>query len=339
MILLKKLTGIILVAALVGLAISTLYISLGLSQNLTGSVRVKRSPVITAIELFSDDNGGTTTPTNELTPIDEMTIRITVNFQDPGYIYSVKVIIYHNFVGISAPDNASHHVTIFWSSVTGTWTLSAGGSTTWAIDTANSYVPTGQISGTDYIFVVFTPGKITRYSSTGNWVIYANVTDRDNPSVLYGENSLTGLNCRYYLEMSVDATSFDFGSVPPGAANISLYSPRCINVTVISNYWWFLQFNATGWYNASNPSQLVVDFTQFNSLLADDDPNPTERTETGLSPIWIRPTDSIWNYLSPTPEAGTIIRLYLFVTLPSDIPYGTYVTTLTITTGMSQPPP
>lgn len=336
---LRKIVGAVLVVVVIGLAISTLYMSLSqLSQNLTGTVRVKRSPVITTIELFDDDNGGTTTPTSELTPMDEMTIRVTLNFQDAGYIYSVKVIIYYNLVGINAPDNASHHVTLYWSSITGTWTLSAGGSTTWALDTANSRVPQYQISGTDYILVVFTPGKITRFSNTGNWIIYANVTDRDNPSVLYGEGSLTGLNCRYYLEMGVDATSFDFGSVPPGAANISLYSPRSINVTVISNYWWYLRFNATGWYDATT-GQLVVDFAQFNSLLADDDPYPRETRETGLVPIWIRPIGSLWDYLSPTPEAGTIIRLHLFVTLPSDIPYGTYRTTLTITTGRSHPPP
>jgi len=337
---LRKIVGILIIAVFVGLAVSALYMSLSeQKQNLSGYVRVKRAPIIEAIELFDDDNGGTTTPASELTPMDEMTIRITVNFTDPGYIYSVKVIIYYDLAGLTAPDNASHHVTIYWSSVTDTWTLSAGGSTTWALDTKNSSVPLYQISGIDYIYVVFTPGKITRYSATGNWVIYANVTDQDNPNLLYGENSLSGLNCRYYLEMSIDAASFNFSSVPPGATNVSLAYPNAINITVISNYWWYLQLNATGWYNKSNPTQLVVNFTQFNSLLADDDPNPQEVAETGLDPMWVRPSGSIWQYLDPTPEAGTVIHLYLFVTLPSDIPYGEYITTLSVVTGRSTPPP
>lgn len=336
----RKLVGILMIAVFVGLALTTLHMVLTeQKQDLSGYVRVKRSPIVQAIELFYDDDGGTTSPSNELTPMDEMTIRITVNFTDPGYIYSVKVIIYYDLAGIDASDNASHHVTIYWSSVTGTWSLSTGGSTTWALDTQNSSVPDYQITGVDYIYVVFTPGKITRYSSTGNWVIYANVTDQDNPNLLYGENSLTGINCRYYLEMSVDATAFNFSSVPPGAANVSMSSPRSINITVISNYWWYLQLNATGWYNKSNPTQLVVNFTEFNSLLADDDPNPEEATETGLNPMWVRPSGSLWQYLSPTPEAGTLIHLYLFVTLPSDIPYGEYITTLSVVTGQSTPPP
>lgn len=329
MICLKKI-GIFLIAMFAFMAITSFYLTTQAKQNLTGSVSVKRAPIVEAIELFDDDDGGTTIPTTELTPMDEMTIRITVNFTDPGYIYSVKVIIFYDAVGVDAPDNASHHVTISWYSGGGGWSLSAGGSTTWALDTTNSSVPTYQISGIDYIYVVFTPGKIARYSATGNWVIYANVTDSDNPNLLYGENNVTGYNCRYYLEFSVDATTFDFGKVPPGVTNASMISPSSINVTVISNYYWNLTLNATGWYNASNPTQLIVDFSLFNSLLADDDPYAEEATDSGtLIPKWIKPTGTSWQ-LDPTPEDGTVVHIYLFVTLPSDIPYGDYVTTLSI---------
>lgn len=337
----KKKVGIFLVAMFVVVALTTFHISYQQQkQNLSGYVKVKHSPNITAIELFDDEDGGTTTPTNELTPYDEMTIRITVELIDPAEIYSVDVVIYHNLAGFTAPDNASHHATIHWDKNVGTWSISPSG-TTWDVDGVNSSVPLGIQTGTIYIYVVFTPGKIARYSATGNWVIYANVTDSDNPTLLYDESELTNLNSKYYLEMYVDAAAFDFGSVPPGCTNVSFNYTGGINITVITNYWWRLQLNATGWYNASNPSQLVVNFSLFDSILADDDPIPDELTgsETGLAPFWVKPSGSYWDSLSPPTDdiVGTVIHLYLFVTLPTDIQPGDYVTTLSIVTSQSAP--
>jgi len=335
----KKIVGVLLVAMFVVVALTTFYVSYqDEKQNLSGYVKVKHSPNITAIELFDDDDRGTTTPTSELTPNDEMTIRITVDLIDPTEIYSVDVVIYHNLAGFTAPDNASHHATIHWDKDVGSWSISPSG-TTWDVDGINSSVPLGTQVGTIHIYVVFTPGKIARYSATGNWVIYAKVTDTDNPTLLYDEDQLTGLNCKYYLEMHVDAVAFDFGSVPPGCTNVSFNYTGGINVSVITNYWWRLTLNATGWYNTTD--DLVVDFSTFDSILADDDPIPDEApsSETGLAPFWVKPSGSYWDSLSPPTDdlIGTVIHLYLFVTLPSDIDPGDYHTTLSVITAQSAP--
>ena len=342
----KKIIPIIMVVLFVGMALLVFNNTQQQQKHdLNGHVRVKHPPNITAIELFDDEDGGTTTPTTELTPFDEMTIRVAVDLVDPAEIYSVDVYIYHSLVGLSAPDNASHHATIHWDKDTGTWTISAGASVTWAVDGVNSSVPLGlQGPGTIYIFVVFTPGKITRYSNVGNWVIGVNVTDADNPNLIYDYDELTGLDCRFYLETSVDASAFDFGTVAQGCTNVSFNYTGGINISVIVNYWWYLKLNATGWYNDSRmyPENLTVNFTEFNSLLADDDDSATEAAETGLSPFWVRPTYPSgipWDHLSPpdNDNTGTVIHLYLFVSLPSDIPFGDYYTLLSIVIAQSTP--
>jgi len=334
----RKITPILLVAMFIAVGLTVFKVThQDEKQNLDGELWVKRAPNVTDIELFDDEDGGTTTPTTELTPNDEMTIRITVEFYDPTEIYSVVVILYHDSVTRDSPDDPALHATIIWSKTTGTWTLSPSPST-WQLDTDNSSVPLGTLVGTQYIYVVFTPGKVARYSNVGNWVIYAKVTDADNPSALYGEREEPGYNCKYYLEMTVDSTNFGFGSVPPGCTNISFNYTGGINITVISNYWWRLTLNATGWYN--NTGYLTVNFSEFDSLLADDDPNAVEATDSGiLAPMWVRPVGSYWDHLDPTPDSGTLIHLYLFVTLPSDIPYGHYTTTMSIITSQSAPPP
>ncbi len=338
---LRKIVPILLAAMFVVMGITVFNITRQDKQNLSGELWVKRSPQITSITLYDNDNGDLSSPvpTDELTPFDEMTLVINITFPDDGYLYSVDVVFYHNLVGLNAPDNTSHHATYHWDRDIGDWSVSPSG-TTWDVDTQNSSVPTDKISGDDQIILVFTPSKIARYSSTGNWVIYVKITDLDNPTLLYGESELTSRKCKFYLEMSVDSTNFGFGYVPPGCENVSFNYTGGINITVITNYYWNLKLNATGWYN--DTGHLIVNFSEFDSLLADDDPtcNETKASETGLEPVWVKPGWSDPNYpsgwfnLAPSTDdiTGTLIRLYLFVTLPSDIPYGHYTTTLSIIT-------
>ena len=279
--------------------------------------------------LFSDDNGGTTTTTSTLTPQDEMTLMINVTDPDGlNTLESVEVIIYHSSVGVSGTDDPVFHVSITWTS-SGGWAISPN-SSTWALDTVNSSVPTTGTSGA--IFVVFTPGKATRYSSTGEWTIYAKVTDSQGQ---YGENSLTSLNVAFYAELTVTTTSFNFGLVGPGVQNASLQDPSSgyITITVIANGNFGIKITGDGWYNSTD--YLVVSFDSFNSLLVDDDASPVEATETNRSPFWVQSASTVvnpqWSGFSPTTETSVSYNLYLFVTLPSNIPPGTYHTTITIT--------
>ena len=91
----KRLVVLMLVVILMGAVLISFDITQQQEkQNLTGDLTVKHSPNITSVELFDDEDGGTTTPTIELTPYDEMTIRINVTFIaqnfEPSFIYELS---------------------------------------------------------------------------------------------------------------------------------------------------------------------------------------------------------------------------------------------------------
>lgn len=341
----KKKVGILIVAMFVAVALTTFQISYQQQrQDLTGTLQVKQPPRVENVWLFSDDNGGTTTSSTELTPYDEMTLVIELNFSDPGYVYNLTIIFYFsgtdydgNPINVTSPDNPAFHATYVWDNATGNWTVSPSPST-WAIDYQNSsgVADLGtQISGLRNITLVFTPGKTARFTTNGNWTIYVKVTDQDNPDLLWGENSFSGYNARFYLEMTVDATAFDFGVLPPRCENISFNYTGGINVTVIVNDYWNITFNATGWYNETGA--LIVNFTEFNSLLVDDDSVAEETVETGLPPMWVNQLGATWGNLRPPTDDinGITISFWLFVTLPADIPSGKYSTTLSVITSQA----
>ena len=342
----RKIVPILIAAMFVGLAFLAFGTTLQQTskQNLTGELRVKPKPEVKNVWLFYDDNGGQTSPSTELTPNDEMTLIIELNFSDSGgYIHNLTVIFYFdgtdysgNPVTVDSSDNPAFHATYVWDNATGNWTVSPSPST-WAIDYQNSSGPADlgvNISGLKNITLVFTPGKTARFTTLGNWTIFVEVTDQDNPDLLYGTYNQTGYDCRFYLEMSIDATAFSFGHVPPGCENVSFNYTGGINITMITNDYWNITFNATGWYDGG---VLVVNFSEFNSLLVDDDPVALEATETGLNPMWIKPSGVTWGSLQPPVDDinGRILRIWLFVTLPSDIPPGHYTTTLSITTSQA----
>ncbi|MGQ4834146.1 MAG: hypothetical protein ACP6IS_09685 [Candidatus Asgardarchaeia archaeon] len=323
----KSALFIALVSVLV-LSLTTYWTIAQNSGSIPGYLTVSTPPSVDAITLFSDDDGGTTTTTSTLTPQDEMTLKVDISDPDGlDTLSSIQIVLYHSSVGVSDSDDPALHVTITWDTTNG-WSLSP--SSTWSLDTEHSSVPTTGTSGS--IYVVFTPGKVTRYSASGEWTIYVNVTDSQGQ---YGDGSLTNLNTAFYAELSVTTTSFNFGLVGPGVQNASLQDPTSgyITITVIANGNFGIKITGDGWYNSSD--DLVVNFDSFNSLLVDDDGTPVEDPETGLNPFWVRSATTVtapqWDGFSPTDESGTSYNLYLYVTLPSNLPAGDYHTTITIT--------
>lgn len=317
--------SIILAVTVVGYIISQS------TQNISGTVKVSAPPSIDAITLYDDDNGGTTTSTTTLTPTNEMTL--VINVSDPDGLDTlsrIKVILYHSTLSsVGDVDDPAMHATIIWD-VNNGWNISPSPST-WSLDVDNSSVPTSGTSGS--IFVVFTPGKVARYSSAGDWVIYVEVQETVSGVSQSTNSSLTGIGCSFYAELAVSTTTFDFGLVSSGVQNASLQNPPNISLNIISNGYFGIKITGDGWYNESG--YLTVNFTEFNSLLVDDDNSPTEGTESGLSPFWVRgenvATSPQWSNFAPTSESGTVVVIYLFVTLPSTIDPGTYTTTITVT--------
>ncbi len=318
------LLGILFVSAIYG--VNYLYSS---TTDGTGYVTVSTPPSISNVALYDSDNGSNlVSPNSTLTPNDPMTL--VFNITDPDGLNTLKnitVIFYHSSTNVDGSDNVNTHATFFWSVSTNSWTVSPSPST-WAVNNSLSSVPTMGSNGR--VILVFTPGKVALYSSSGEWSIYIRVYDQQGQ---FGESTTTNFNVASYAEIHLSVNTFNFGLVSPGVVNASLTEPLegYINVTVISNWNFDLMFTSTDWLNETGYSILDVDGNK--SILADDDNNPAPQfPEVGQSPFYINKTVIApqWAGYSYTDETGTTIRLYLWVTLPSNIPPGTYHIILTV---------
>ena len=319
----KTLPIILSLTLLIGFSIQIVPV-MAVQEQASGTLTVGAvSPEILAINLYN-------TSWAEVTSIDpyvEYWLNVTIRHNNT--LYSLENITYYFYAdGYSwdSADDPNTHATFLWDNSTKQYSLVGPTSTTWGVNTANCRVPDqSQTQGT--FTLAFNASKV---ALQGTWYVNVTVWGAQDLS----NSSVKSFTVNFYAEISLTDTSFTFSNIQPGTANNSLTSPTDgdIDFAVICN----AQYNVSYYTNGNwTTNGDVIDITNTNYFIGDDDSNPTEATETGIDPFAIHPTpDKVTPYANQAVTQddinGDAFATYLFQTVPEGTASGTYTLTLYI---------
>lgn len=261
-------------------------------------------PVVGSITLFNDDNGGTTTPTTQMSPNDEMTLAVEVSDGD-GFndIYGVNFYIWDSTTTTKDGTNTPTDYAIYqWSNTLG-WRLVGPLSSTWTIDKVNCAVGTITPS-TGTLKLVFTPGKISRYEQDKNWRISINVQSSIQSKDGDGQIEISNA---FYSEIGIDNKEGSFTSNPAGINDNPITSP--INANIISNATFTFQIKAEDFIGEGGTISDSLSYTLTNTITS----------QTTITTTY----QPIGTY-SITLEEGATKTIYLWLDYPEGLRSGTY---------------
>jgi len=268
-------------------------------------------PQVNQIILYEDDNGGTTTPTIQMTPSDEMTLVIEVSDGD-GFedIYGVNFYIWNfDTTTQNGTNTSTDHVTYQWSQRFG-WKLVGPIGSSWRIDEVNCTVATITTS-TGTLKLVFTPGKISRQGE--NWRISINLQSLNQSSPLDAIQGERKISNAYYREINIDNKNLFFEPNFAGTNDNPITSP--INLNIIANATFTLHLKAD-------------DFIGESSIISLPGPLGYALTNTVTSQTIISTISQTIGTYAMTSEEGTTKSIYLWLDYPEGLLIGTYTSRL-----------
>ncbi|RLG58751.1 hypothetical protein DRN86_05275 [Candidatus Geothermarchaeota archaeon] len=319
---------VVVFASLALLMILTSFYAIDLIIN----VQVSSPPSIQNVTLYSDDNGGTTTSVNSLTPNDEMTLYFEIydaDIADGDSITSITVEFYYQ----TKPQSTSPDLYVKYTWDGTSWSLDDGVTNSeyadykWGLDTENTSVTVDTINSIYVVKLVFTPSKIAVYNDTSSWNIEIKAVDSTNQE----GTTTVSYNCAFYVEyVSINPSSVSILIAPDGQAHLISDSP--VTITIISNANYSLKMGSPGWYNETN--DLVYDLTEISIYVDDDDLfNGDEYQVTVSDPTLASPfgsyTRTYWDTVNGAPVSSQP-SLYIFIVASTSVQPGKYHTTLSI---------
>lgn len=284
------------------------------AAELTGKFTVPAAaPNVTALEIYTDKN--CTTPATDMTPQTEYYAKATVELINKlKFLKEVVVYVYYDSEGSDPEDPPSPHpqlcAKLTWTAYPEGWSIDAGGSVTWAINSDNCSRPSNleQTTG-DWVFA-FTPGKVATESvSPADWDgkgIATNKNDRTGDPAYVRDK---GMN--WYGEVTVATAEVDWGTVDPGLLFSQDPNPKTgIQATYIANGGYNATISGTDWdgdlgntaYLDEEEVEPPADANEF-ALKAND-------TNEYSSAVWVKksPTTSNIGSGTQTTESGNTVN-------------------------------
>ena len=299
------------------------FVTPSVNTSIPGTLTVGYSPPeVLAVNLYNTSWA----EVSSIDPYVEYWLNVTIRHNNT--LYSLENITFYFYASGSnwnSADDPNTHATFVWDNDTKQYSLVGPTGTTWTVNTANCRVP-DQSQNTGTFTLAFNASKI---ALMGTW--YINVTAWGAQDL---SDSLTiSVTVNFYAEIKLTDTSFQF-SLSVGAENGTLSVPTDgdIDFSVICNAPYKISFYTDGNWTRDG---YEIDITNTNYFIGDDDSNPTEGTETGINPFAIHPTpDKATPYASQAVTQddinGDTYAIYLFQTVPSGTPVGTYTLILYI---------
>ncbi len=300
---LSLLVAVALVVCLVPLAYTQ-------AAEVTGKFTVKpKAPEVTALEIYEDKE--CTTPASSMTPQVTYYAKASVT-QASGlkYLKKVEVYVYYDAGGGDGEPGSPHPQScalLTWNADPESWSIDAGGSTTWSIVTADCSRPSNLNSTTgDWVFA-FVVGKVaTETVAPNDWDGKGIATNKADKS---GSNYVRDKGMNWYGEVAgLPTEAVDWGEVDPGLLFEQSPNPKTgITATYIANGDYATTIKGTDWTGADYTAKLDEDEVEPPAgdnefaLKAND-------TNTYSSAKWVKKTDVDINETgTQTTESGVYV--------------------------------
>jgi hypothetical protein len=214
-------------------------------------------PDVTALEVYSD--AGLSSVADNLNPYVEYYVKVTAG--DLNTIDDIDEIEAQLFYDSGGTDPAALGFAdtqtcaiLTWDKDGGSeWTISAGGGTTWSLDTGDCVKPSDMTESSDYWVFAVTIGKVaTESPGSDDWDVYAKATDAGGNDEYYTRDK----EMMWYGEIKANTASADFGSVTPGTG----FADGTNDVTGIS-----MNYIANGDYDQKVKSDATWDGVTYTA--------------------------------------------------------------------------
>ncbi len=320
------------------------------SSSFTGKVTVRASQPTVSFAFYEDS--GYTTTTTQFTPQVPVYMKISLTTSNQLGEATIVVHLYadnDNTARGPIPSTTSPETYVrFTIQYDGTqWTLTpdTGGSTTWTIQfDGNQPLPDPTAYAGDF-YIVITFGKTAREANTGDtapyadWDVFVEATVGSTGLDATGTAESFGYTVFFYSEVSVGASTVDFGTLEAGQSStiqqVDGNPGDSITASVIANGYYDLKMvSDSSWYTSDGYTITLTTGTpstgQFR-LEVDPTDNFVDATDAAVVGDALSTAGVILNDQSPTTETGVSHTLYMRITLgPNGIHTGTYTGTLTL---------
>lgn len=248
-------------------------------------------------------------PVTELDPFTEYYLYVSVSEDNTLLdIEALKVIMYSPQATETSPDSEADHYTFIYNATTGSWIEGVQDT----IILPDCVVPADLTVASGTYRLAFRL-KLARATSpiADQWTLKVIVFDDNGTNDTYIMNFDVGV----YAQIALSANQISFYG-KPGDTKVPS-SPQYITVTVYANWLWELLIRGTNLTSAE--ASIPV-----SNIFIDDDPNPTEATESGANIQALTETFQTALGQSGGYANGLEINIYFYIDIPSPLPSGTY---------------